>query len=366
MGDRRSPDACSLADEAAKRCLSAAQAARTPSPADVILTYPEGSAEEWHYDEAIHKSYVDAQKESSATFKERQRQAKEKHDRDVEEHEKKIAELLASAEAEERRSALELASLREELIEAQHQMHDLEEDCEQKIVAIDEEMIAERQRRAALEEEMEREKKSVLKATEDITELENREGQLMHEKRARMAENRATCRQQCNEIQQKADREIREIGRAAREEVDAIRKQMDEKKKQTQQSVDSCVKKRQNVCSQIEKEISEAVDTKVYQGLAAVEMLVIEAREESIGKIKEVQARDFECEKQLKEHIDTALASVNCSMQERDQIAVLEKTHRKQLETATDILGCSLPMNRHSLSNNRRLRNAGASAIGAP
>merc|ERR1711937_1078742 len=101
-------------------------------------------------------------------------------------------------------------------------------------------MIAERQRRAALEEEMEREKKRVLKATEDITEIENREGQLMHEKRARMAENRAACRQQCNEIQQKADKEIREIGRVAREEVDAIRKQMDQKKKQTQQSVDSC------------------------------------------------------------------------------------------------------------------------------
>merc|ERR1719271_1547324 len=140
------------------------------------------------------------------TFKERERLAKGRHAQDLESHEQQIAELLASAEAEERRCALELAALREELVEAQHQIDDLEDDCQQQVVAFDHEMRAERQRRVSMEEELEKEKDSVLRATQHITEIEDREGQLMREKRARMSENRSACREQCREVQQSGDR----------------------------------------------------------------------------------------------------------------------------------------------------------------
>merc|ERR1719502_739342 len=113
------------------------------------------------------------------------------------------------------------------------------------MVKIDDALYEERQIQNDLEEEMVKEQASVLKAHQDIAESENRTSQLMQEKRAHMAEMRAACRQQCAEIQQKADKEMREIGRATQEEMDAIRKQMTCKMKETQDTVDSCVKKRQ-------------------------------------------------------------------------------------------------------------------------
>lgn len=380
MADHRSPDdATATADEAALSCLNAAQApspdatllpkdpaeeaARTPSPAEVVLLH-EDRAEEWHFDEAIHKSRIAENRALSEAFKQRELHAKENHNSHLQGHEQQIAELLASAEAEERRCALELAALREELVEAQHQIDDLEDDCQQQVVAFDHEMRAERQRRASMEEELVKEKDSVLRATQHITEIEDREGQLMREKRARMSENRSACREQCREVQQSGDREIQEIGRALREEVDVIQKQSDEIMKETQRGVDAWVKRRQNITVEVERDINEAVDTKVYQGLAAVSMQVLEARELSIGQIKEVQARDFEHEKVLRERIGSALVSVDCSLQERDQMVMLEKSRKKQLATAADVLGCGQPTNRYSLNDTRRLRNAGANAIG--
>lgn len=361
MDDRASPDTTAAA-ESAQLCLNAAQ--RTPSPTEVVLRY-EGRAEEWHFDEAIHKSQLDDQRALSLTFKDRERHASERHASDVQGHEQQIAMLLASAEAEERQCALELAALREELIEAQHQNDDLEEDCEQEVVALDDVIRRERQRRSALEEELENEKRSVLRATQHITEIEDREGQLIRLKRTRMADIRSACRQQCLEIQQSADKEIQKISAAVREEVEATQKLIDNRMKETQRNVTACVKQRQDVTAETEREISNAVDTQVYQSLASVQMLVLEARETSLGQIKEVQARDREHEGLLKERIDDALVSVNCSLQERDQISVLERSHKLQLEAATHILGCSLPMNRYSLADNRRLRSAGALALGA-
>merc|ERR1719174_2344930 len=103
------------------------------------------------------------------------------------------------------------------------------------------------------------------------------------------------------------------------------------KMKETQLGVDSWVRRRRDVAVETEKKIVEAVDTKVYQGLASVQMQVLEAREASLAKIKEVQVSDFEHEAFLRERINAALVSVDCSMQERDQIAVLEKNHKNQL-----------------------------------
>jgi len=360
MEDRASPDIA--ADEASLLYLKAS-VVRTPSPAEVVLRY-EDRAEEWHFDEAIHKSQLEDHRALSTAFKEREQQAKQKHSHHADGHEQEIAQLLASAEAEERRCAVELAGLREELVEAQHAIEEVEEQCEQQVVDFDTEMRAERQRRAAIEKELATEKVSVEEATRHITGLEDSEGEAMRLKRTRMAENRSNCRRQCSEVQQAGDREIQQIGRALREEVDAIQKQIDQKMKETQRGVDSCVQSRRNVRSETERQISEAVDTKVYQGLAAVEMQVLEAREKSLGQIKEVQARDFEHEVALRERIGAALVSVNCSMQEREQISLLEKSHKKQLASATDILGCSLPTNRYALHDNRRLRSAGASAMG--
>lgn len=185
----------------------------------------------------------------------------------------------------------------------------------------------------------------------------------MRDQRARMAKDRGNCRQECLEIQRSGDQEIQDIHRVLREDVEAVQKQIDQKMRETQHAVDGCVERRQRVAAETERQINEAVDTKVHQGLAVVQMQVLEAREVSFGHIKEVQARDFEQEKLLRERIGAALVSVDCSMQERDQVAMMERSFKKQIATATDILGCSPSSNR--VADNRRLRTAGASAIGA-
>jgi len=363
MEGRQSPGE-TAAHDAALRCIGAVDDSRGPSPSEVVLRH-EDRAEEWHFDEAVHQSRLVEHRELSVAFKERERQAKSRQNQHSEEHEEEIAKLLAVAEADERRCALELAGLREELVESQHQIEDMEEDCEQQVKALEHEMRAERQKRAALEEELLKAKLSVEQATLHIAEIEDREGQLMRLKRTKMSENRSACHRQCLEVQRSGEREIQEIGRGLREEVGAIQGEIDKKKKENKLGVDSWVKRRREVSAETEKLITETVDTKVCQALASVQLQVLETRETSLDKIKEVQARDSEQEAILSQRIGAALVSVDCSVQERDQIALLEKYHKKQLEMATGILGCSLPANRHNnLQDSRRVRNVGALALG--
>jgi len=359
MDDRQSPD-LAAASAVALQCLEIADDSRGPSPTEVVLLH-EDRAEEWHYDEAIHKARLMEHRALSVAFKERERQAKVTLGQQDDEHQQQIANLLATAEAEERRCGLELAGLREEFVEAKHQIAELEELCEQDVRDLEEQMRSERQRRAALEQDLAKERLSVERATGDIAAIEDREGEMMRMKRTRMAENRSACQRQCLDVQRSGEREIQELSRGLREEVDAIQIQIDQKKKENKLGVNSWVKRRCDFRDETEKQIIQTVDSKVTQGLASVQMQALETREASLEKIKEVQVRDFEKEAILTQHITAAFVSVGCSVQERDQIPLFERQQKKQLEAATEIL-LEKPKNRN---NSQRLRNAGTLALGS-
>lgn len=354
------------ADEVTLRCLNNGMRECSPAPDAVTVKEPtqevvlrcEDRAEEWHFDEAVHKSRIIEHRGLSQAFKERERQAKARHAKDQEEYEQRVAEILAAVEAEERKAATELAGLREQLVEAKHDIDELEEDCEAQVVATEEKARAEREKRIALEQELEKEKRSVERATQHITEIEDREGELMRLKRSRMVENRNACQRQLLELQRSGEREIQEIGKGLREEIELIQTHIDQKMAETQRGCDSWVRRRRDVAAETEKHIIETVDTKVRQSLAEVQMQALDAREESFMQIQDVQERDFQQEAFLRERIDAALTSVDCSMSEQRDSISLEKKHKEQMTDTTDILGYRLPNNQYALHDSRRMKSA--------
>lgn len=353
------------ATQAAERCLGAA-AERALSPQEEVVLRYEDRAEEWHFDEGIHKSQLLEHRSLSEALRERERKAREQQAKDVEDHERRIAALLATAEAEERKCALEVAGLREELIDAEDCTGCDEEETVRKVVALDQEMRAERERRAALEQEMAAVHEEVVKATQQITEIQDHEEEQMRKKRTRMAERRVESKRECAETQREADLQIQAIGKRTREEIDRISQLITEKMKETQSMCDVEVQNRRNVARDTEVHVKLAVDSKVDAGLADVQMKIMEEREQSLMQIKDLQVLNHQQEDFLRKRMDDAFESVQTSIRERDEIAMLEKYHKRQLESAFDILGCSLPGNRHSLTNkSRSLRNTGALMLGA-
>lgn len=304
---------------------------------DVILQC-ENRAEEWHFDEWVHSSKVEALKNKGRDNRHREAMAQEtlaSLERETEEH---INMVLDQAAAEEVRRAKRLAKLREDLIETQHHIEELEEDCNAQVAEVHREIDDERSRRNALELEVRDEQQHVDASQKRIENLQNVEVDAMRSKDKRICALRTGAQAEVQKIQRAAESQVRDLERQLREDLGVLELQQDRVIQKTTGVVRSHVLQRQDALGGAESLVS-GINRQVQMDLAKTNVDVLDMESETFSKVQEVQAQDFAHEANLKDSIDNALAAVESSLEKQRHAAVIEHDHRNRLIDTEQALG---------------------------
>jgi len=328
--------------------MVAASGAETDAPvasssgAPLVVLRCEDRAEEWHYDEVSHAAAVQALDDRHRVLREREAAAHERAKSVEREAEAQTEALLEAAKEEDLRLAGSLSRMRGELLEAQEVTEQLKEDCELQVAEAQKAILAEQERRKALEAELLMERRQAEEARRRINEIEKNELHLMREKERRINEKRTATQREIVEVQNVAEEEVRGQERRLQQDLKVLQKQLDEALAQAKVSVEGEVQRRQEALTTADLDIS-GVDRRIREKLGATHEEILDLHENAVAKAQDAQARDFALEALLREEADAAMAAVGCASDEKKQAAMLERENRQRSQAAVKALGETFP-----------------------
>lgn len=344
---------------------SAREARRRPRPeavpeeegCDVVLRC-EDRAEEWHQDMALHASRVGEQKALGKSHARREARA-----RDLAVEVTRQADTMADivcekSTAEDLARAAELSRLREDLVEVRMASEQARDDCREYVASMEQYVMAERQKRQDLEAELREERKQSEFARRRVDEIEQAEVCQLRHLDATMTKRRASTQAEIHRMQHEADEEARAIEEEMRGQLAALQRELDEAVREARSGVTSHLQQKRTVRAAAEMDV-KAVDQQVRVLLGNAHQRTLEMQEDTFGKVQEIQARDFEQEAGLRQHMDALWAAVGCAEHETTLSAKLEHESKRRILETTDALGAIYPRSTDfKLHSEKKVRSA--------
>jgi hypothetical protein len=298
----------------------------------------ERRAEEWHFDEGLLSSRIALLNGEGENCRGHAANAKNQAAvlRDAAEQE--AAHLCAGVEEKERRCQERISNMRGELVEVESLIEQMREECEQQVLEIRREILAERTRSAAIEQAASDERKKLEDARQRIADIERSEDVELSIRETRIREYRQVAQQEVLRLQREAQQQAHELERNNRDKVDALHRRLADVRQRTDQDVAIQVSQRDETRSEADRKIAD-VDAKVAAGFNETLESTIGVQQTSQAKISQIQETDFAHEARLQDRIDDALLAASRCVDEAAHVRVLEDKNGKMRDAAATSLG---------------------------